>query len=99
MAIEEALEIGRKQKRLEFARVLVGVAVIVAALAVVLSGVVAFQEGRDAWLAMRWPMAAAILLSWSFARIARVIVSMQRRSLDEKKPNQSSPPTSLTRRG
>jgi uncharacterized membrane protein YozB (DUF420 family) len=80
MAIEEALEIGRKQKRLEFARVLVGVAVIVAALAVVLSGVVAFQEGRDAWLAMWWPMAAAILLSWSFARIARAIVSVQRRS-------------------
>jgi Na+-transporting NADH:ubiquinone oxidoreductase subunit NqrB len=80
MAIEEALEIERKQKRLEFARVLVGVAVIVAALAVVLSGVVAFQEGRDAWLAMRRPMAAAILLSWSFARIARVIVSVQRRS-------------------
>jgi hypothetical protein len=67
----------RKLRRLEVARVLIGVAVIVAVLAVVLCGIDAFRKERDAWLAMRWPVFIAVLLIWSFARSAKAIVTLE----------------------
>ena len=77
MMIEEVSGIERKLRRLEVARIVVGIAVIAAALAVALTGVVALGEERDAWLAMRFPLCIAGLLTWSFARIARAIVTLK----------------------
>jgi hypothetical protein len=77
MSIEEISEVEKKRWRLELARRLVGGAAIVAILAAVLSGVVAFREERDVWLAMRLPSWVAFLFTWSFARIAREILALK----------------------
>jgi len=66
-----------KLKRLLFARVVVGVAVIIATVAVVGVGILSFRENWDASRAMKWPFIAAVILCWLFARIARAIATVR----------------------
>jgi hypothetical protein len=80
MIAQSKLEDERKRRHLALLRVPVGVALILASIAVVLSGVVAFREGKDAWLAMRPSLAAAILLGGLFAWIAKALVKLGMRS-------------------
>lgn len=77
MTTQEGSKLERKLRRLELARVLLGVAGIVAVFAVVLCGVDAFTKERDAGLAMRLPFAIAVLLLWGFARCAKAILALQ----------------------
>ena len=76
MITQEDSKAERKLRRLEVTRVILGVAVIVAVFAVVLYGIDAFTKERDAWLAMRLPLAIAILLIGAFARSAKAIVAL-----------------------
>jgi hypothetical protein len=77
MITQETPAMERKLLRLELARVLIGVAAVLAVFSVVFFGIVAFTEERDAWLAMRWPLSIASLLIWSFARSAKAIVTLE----------------------
>ena len=73
----EDAKVERKLRRLEMARVMVGIAAIAAVLAVVFCGIGAFTKERDAWLAMRLPAFFAVILVWSFARTAKAIVELE----------------------
>jgi hypothetical protein len=66
-----------KLKRLLFARVVVGAAVIIATVAVVGAGVLSLRDNSDASSAMRWPFVAAVVLCWLFARIAKSIATVR----------------------
>ena len=81
----------RKLCRLEVARVVLGVAVIVAVFAVVLCGIDAFTKERDSWLAMRLPLAISILLIAAFARSAKAIVALAAKSSPMKKEQNQFP--------
>jgi hypothetical protein len=69
-----------KRRRLALLRVPVGVALIMASIAVVLSGIVALREGKDAWFAMRPSLTVAILLGGLFAWIAKTLVKLGMKS-------------------
>jgi len=66
----------RQRRRLEAARVLVGIAVVAAMVAAAGAGFVALKDERDAWLAMRIPLTLGVIFTWAFARIARNIVRL-----------------------
>lgn len=59
-----------RMRRLRIARTIVGVAVIVANLAVVGTGILALKDHEDVSAAMKWPFVVAVLLCWAFAHIA-----------------------------
>ena len=75
MAIQENATVEKRLRRLEATRVSLGVAVIVSVVALVLAGVEAFTEQRDASLAMRLPLLIALILLCSFARCAKAIAA------------------------
>jgi hypothetical protein len=76
MIAQGDLKVERKLRTLEMIRVIVGVAGIAAVFAVIVCGVVAFMKDSDAWLAMRLPLAIALLLIAAFARSAKAIVAL-----------------------
>ena len=77
MITPENSELERKLRSLVGIRTLLGIAVIIAVLAVALFGIDAFTKEKDAWLAMRLPLAMAVVLIWGFARTAKAIVTLQ----------------------
>jgi len=77
MSTPESTVQAAKLKRLLFARSVVGVAVIIATVAVVGAGVLSLRENSDASSAMKWPFIAAVILCWLFARIAKAIATVR----------------------
>jgi len=77
MTTQEDSKEERKLRRLEEARVLIGVAVIVVVFPVVMRGIDAFTKESDSWLAMKLPLSIAVFLIWGFARCAKAIVALE----------------------
>lgn len=67
----------KKLRRLELARVIIGVLAIGAILAVIIGGIDALINQRDAGLAIRLPVLVAVLLLWAFGWCAKNILKLR----------------------